>query len=120
MPRLSDEVKAPGRYAQDTSSSGRRLEDAARPRERRSGPSRLSTWTGRRVVVTGIVWMGVMLLLVALAAFVSFIREGTTEDVRLGFSRSNLIGLVATLVIPPVWLTVQWLRMRNRRRASDT
>ncbi|HEY2851448.1 MAG TPA: hypothetical protein VGJ18_01290 [Gemmatimonadaceae bacterium] len=120
MPRLSDEVKAPGRYAQDTSSSGRRLEDVARPRERRSGPSRLSTWTGRRVVVTGIVWVGLMLVLVALAAFVSFMREGTAEDVRLAFTRSNFIGLGATLVIPPVCLTAQWWRMRSRRRASGT
>jgi hypothetical protein len=120
MPRLSDEVKAPGRYAQDTSSSGRRLEDAERPRERRSGPSRLSTWTGRRVVVTGIVWMGLVLVLVAVAAVASFIREGSAEDVRLGFTRSNIIGLVATLVVPPVCLTVQWWRMRNRRHASGT
>jgi hypothetical protein len=68
----------------------------------------------------GIVWMGLVLVLVAAAALASFIREGTAEDIRLGLTRSNLIGLVATLVIPPVCLTAQWWRMRNRRRASGT
>ena len=113
MPRLSDRSKTQGRYEQDAPSSGRRRGDS-QPRERRIGPSRLSGWTGGRVVVIGALWMGLVLLLVALAALVSFIREGTAADIRLG--RSNLIGLGATLMIPPLCLTAQWWRMRNRRR----
>ena len=117
MPRVSDRLRpqVQDRYAEDAPSSGRRREDTE-PRERRRGPSRLSGWTARRVVVTGILWMALVLVLVAAAALVSFIREGTAEDVRLGLTRGNLIGLGATLVVPPLCLTAQWWRMRNRRR----
>ena len=118
MPRVSDQLKTQGRYAEEAPPSGRRREDAL-PRERRMGPSRLSGWTGRRVVVTGIVWMGLVLVLVALAALVSYVRDGSAEDVQLGFTRSNLIGLGATLVVPPLCLTAQWWRMRNRRRRAS-
>ena len=118
MPRVSDRLKTQGRYAEDAPSSGRRREDA-QPRERRVGPSPLSGWTGRRVVVTSVAWMGLVLVLVALAALLSYVRDGTAEDVRLGLTRSNLIGLGATLVIPPLCLTAQWWRMRNRRRRAS-
>ena len=76
-------------------------------------------WTGRRLAVTSIVWMGIVLLLVASGALVSILREGDAEDVRLAFTRSSLIGLGASLVVPPLCLTSQWWRMRNRRRAAD-
>ena len=117
MPRVSDRLRPQDGYAEDVPSSGRRREDA-RPRERRRGPSRLSAWTSRRVVVTGIAWMGLVLVLVVLAALASYIRDGTAEDVRLGITRGNLIGLGATLVVPPLCLTAQWWRMRNRRRRA--
>lgn len=59
--------------------------------------------------------MGLVLGLVLIAAAVSVARQGTPADVRLAVTRSNLIGLVATLVFPPLCLTAQWWRMRNRR-----
>jgi hypothetical protein len=118
MARVSDEVKTGARYAGDASSTrGRRADEPLR--ERRQGQSRLSTWTRRRLVIAGVAWVALVLALVTTAALVSLVRDGNAEDVRLTLTRSNLIGLGATLVAPPLCLAAQWWRMRNRRRTSD-
>ena len=115
MPRVDDGIRAPDGYAHDASASQRRSEDPELTRERRRGPSRLSTWSGLRVLRTGFAWVGLVLGLVLIAAGVSVARDGTSADVRLAVTRSNLIGLAASLLCPPLCLTAQWWRMRNRR-----
>ena len=85
------------------------------PRDRRAGPSRLSTWSGRRVAFLWIAWPGIVLALVLLGAALSVVMHHGLEEVRLDMSRFNLIFLGAVLGFPPVWLTLQWWRMHARR-----
>jgi hypothetical protein len=94
---------------------GRRPEDSL-SRERREGPSRLSTWSRRRVLITGIAWVVVVVGLIGVGAIISIARDHNADDVRDLMTRSNLILLAISLVLPPACLTFQWWYMRQRRR----
>lgn len=93
----------------------RRTEDS-RSRERREGPSRLSTWSRRRVLSTAIAWVVVVVGLVGVGAIISIAREHNADDVRDLMTRSNLILLATSLLLPPACLTFQWWHIRQRRR----
>ena len=84
--------------------------------DRRLGPSRLSRWHGRHVLIASIAWLGGVLLIVTLGTFASIAEAHGLTEARIAFSRSNIIGLLAVLVIPPAWLTLEWRLMRGRRR----
>ena len=92
----------------------RRTEDSF-SRERREGPSRLSTWGGRRVLITGIAWIAVVTALIGVGAVISIVRDHNAGDVRELMTRSNLILLATSLILPPACLTFQWWHIRQRR-----
>ena len=87
--------------------------------DRRTGPSRLSTWSGRRIAWLWIVWPGIVLAIVAVAVFVSVRLQRGFDEVRVDLTRTNLIGLIAVIIVPPGCLTALWWRMRGRRRRSE-
>ena len=86
--------------------------------DRRRGPSRLSTWTGRRITALWVLWPGFVLALVAIAVAASLRVWHGASEVRSDVTRSNIIGLATTVLFPPACLTVVWWRMRCRRRSS--
>ena len=88
-------------------------------RDRRVGASRLATWPGRKLAWAWLVWPALVTLIVAAGALISFHRLGDASEVRSVFRRSNLTGLLAVLVVPPACLTLQWWRMRHRRRQQS-
>lgn len=63
-----------------------------------------------------LVWPVVVLTIVAIAVGMSVITQHGFEELRIAHSRTNLIMLVATLVVPPAGVTLIWSRMRGRRR----
>jgi len=100
---------------EEVSQAQPRRRSDAEPRERRRGPSRLSSWSPRRLALAWIVWPALVLGLIALGAVVSLLLSHNTDSLRTAFTRSNLIGLVSVLVLPPACLTLQWWRMYHRR-----
>jgi len=88
-------------------------------RDRRVGASRLATWPGRKLALAWVVWPVSVALLVAAGALISFHRLGDASEVRSVLRRSNVIAVLAVLVVPPACLTVQWWRMRHRRRQQS-
>lgn len=95
---------------------GRRFDDVLR--ERRLGPSPLSRWNQRRLLFVSLVWAGCVLLILALGIVASIAESHGLTEVRIAFTRSNIIGLIAVLVVPPAVLTMEWRLMRGRRRGS--
>ena len=93
----------------------RRREDDTH-RDRRLGPSRLSQWTERRVALLWLLWPGIVLTLVALAAAASIAMDHGLGEVRLALTRTNMILLAIVLLLPPACLTLLWWRMQGRRR----
>jgi hypothetical protein len=63
-----------------------------------------------------LIWIGLVLALTVLGIAASIAMNHETAEVRIALSRSNVIGLIGVLLIPPLCLTVQWWRMRRRRR----
>lgn len=61
-------------------------------------------------------WVGCVVILLALGTVVSVGEIHSFVEVRIGFTRSNLIGLLAVLVVPPGCVILQWWLMRERRR----
>jgi ABC-type Fe3+ transport system permease subunit len=97
-----------------------RRSDGGNPRERREGSSRLSRWTGRQLLVACLAWIGLVVALIAVGFGASLgINHGATEA-RLALTQSSLLGLVAAVVIPPLCIAAQWLRMRGRRRGRQS
>src|SRR5438270_14054568 len=93
---------------------GRRVND--RIDERRQGPSRLSRWNGRHIVIAWVAWAGCLLLLLALGAAASVAGFHSLIEARIAFSRSNIMGLLGVFVVPPGCLTAEWWIMRGRRQ----
>ena len=87
--------------------------------DRRVGPSRLSTWSGRRVAALWIIWPGSVLAACGIAVFLSIRLNNGLDEVRVDLTRSNMIGVVLITIIPPALLTFLWWRMRRRRQPSD-
>lgn len=88
--------------------------------DRRIGPSRLSTWSSRRIRFLWLLWPGIIVLVCAITALVSVRVHGDFTEVRVDLTRSNLIGLAMVLVVPPACLTLLWGRMRGRRHGSSS
>src|SRR5438270_12314479 len=103
----------PRNVSRSESLGGRRDDQS---RERRRGPSRLSAWSGRKLLLLTLGWIVTISVLVTTAALLSVVREHSVDDVAMAATRSNLIGLAATLVLPPACLALQWWRMVGRRR----
>jgi hypothetical protein len=102
--------------AANEAGGGRRLGEAAR--ERRSGPSALAAWSGRRLALSCLAWVAILATLVAISAVMSVVIDHGTEELRADITRANLTGLLAVATIPPLCLTFQWWRMRNRRHRA--
>ena len=85
---------------------------------RRLGPSRLSTWSGRRIGAFWLLWPGIILGICVVAVFLSVHVQRGFGEVRSDLTSTNLIGLAAVLIVPPACLTILWWRMRGRRRES--
>lgn len=92
-----------------------RRTDDEEARDRRIGASPLSDWSARRVALSWPVWWGMLLLLLALGTVLSDLVNHDLTELRIALTRSNVVGLLATAVIPPACLTLQWWRMRGRR-----
>ena len=92
--------------------------DRYTPPERRAGPSRLSTWSGRRMASLWIAWPASVLLLCLVGAAMSVLVQHSLTEIRADITRSNLIGLALAALLPPLCLTGVWWRMRHRRRTS--
>jgi hypothetical protein len=86
------------------------------PRERRSGPSALATWSGRRLALSCLAWLAILATLLVIGAVMSVVIGHGTEELRTDMTRANLTGLLAVATIPPACLTFQWWRMHGRRR----
>jgi hypothetical protein len=63
-------------------------------------------------------WAGCVLLALALGTIASIVEWHGVTEARIAFSRSNIIGLLAVLVVPPACLTIQWRLMRGRRHGA--
>lgn len=84
--------------------------------DRRLGPSRLSTWSGRRVGALWLLWPGAVIAVCVVIVAMRVRADHGFSDVRVDLTRSNLIGLGVALIGPPLCLTLLWSRMRGRRR----
>lgn len=87
---------------------------------RRVGPSRLSTWTGRRIRLLWLLWPATIIAACLIAVLVSLRVYGDFSEVRVDLTRSNLVGVVMVILVPPACLTALWWRMRGRRHASSS
>lgn len=87
--------------------------------DRRVGPSRLSRWSARRIATFWLLWPAIILVICTIGVILSVRVHGGLGEVRLDLTRSNLIGLAAVVVLPPVCLTILWLRMHGRRHRSS-
>ena len=96
-----------------------RLDATVENDDRRVGPSRLSTWSGRRILSLWLLWPATVVAICAVAVFMSVRIHGDFTEVRVDLTRSNLIGLGAVLLLPPACLTMLWRRMRGRRHAPS-
>lgn len=83
--------------------------------DRRVGPSRLSTWSGRHVGALWLLWPGTVIAICAVIVASRMHAERGFSEVRVDLTRSNLIGLAVALIGPPLCLTILWWRMRGRR-----
>ena len=84
--------------------------------DRRAGPSRLSTWSGRRVGALWLLWPAIIIGICVGAVFLSVLEQHGFSEVRSDLTRANLIGLTVVLITPPTCLTILWWRMHGRRR----
>lgn len=100
------------------------MSNLAREREhhedRRIGPSRLSTWSERQIVLLWLLWPSLILAICVVAALVSVRVHAGFSEVRLDLTGRNLLGLAVTMIAPSVYLTALWRRIRGRRRSSPT
>ena len=88
------------------------------PFDRRRGPSRLVQWTGAHTLHFWIVWPSIVLTLVVVAAVASYVIFRGPVEIRLALTRTNLIGLILALIVPPACVTIIWFHMRRRRHNS--
>jgi len=73
-------------------------------------------WSGQRLALAWIVWLGVVLALVIAGMASSLVLSHNADEVRHVFTRSNLLGLSSVILVPPSCLTLQWWVMHQRRR----
>ena len=88
--------------------------------DRRVGPSRLSTWSGRHIRFLWLIWPATICLTCGIAVVASVRIYGDFTEVRLDLTRFNLIGLALVLLLPPACLTLLWWRMRGRRHEPSS
>src|SRR5690242_4756714 len=104
----------------DSVQRDRRFDGVGGSRERRSGPSRLSTWTARQLVLACVLWPCIVAaIILAGIALSSRLNNGYVE-VEVAFSRTAIVQLVAVVLVPPACLTAEWWLMHGRRRAAGS